>query len=54
MRVLATIGFSFAAGVFLTLLPWDGWQFYAAGVLALVSLLWALLAAGRPTSAAVC
>ena len=43
MRVLATIGFSFAAGVFLTLLPWDGWQLYAAGVLALVSLLWALL-----------
>ena len=43
MRVLATIGFSFAAGIFLTLLPWDGWQLYAAGVLALVSLLWALL-----------
>ena len=43
MRVLATAGFSFAAGLFLTLLPWDGWQLYAAGVLALVSLLWALL-----------
>ena len=43
MRFLATIGFSFAAGIFLTLLPWDGWQLYAAGVLALVSLLWALL-----------
>ena len=43
MRVLATIGFSFAAGIFLTLLPWDGWQLYAAGVLALVSLLWGLL-----------
>ena len=43
MRVLATIGFSFAAGIFLILLPWDGWQLYAAGALALVSLLWALL-----------
>ena len=35
MRVLATVGFSFAAGLFLTLLPWDGWQLYAAGALAL-------------------
>ena len=43
MRVLATIGFSFAAGIFLILLPWDGWQLYAAGALALASLLWALL-----------
>lgn len=47
MRVLATVGFSFAAGLFLTLLPWDGWQLYAAGALALASLLWALL--GRRT-----
>ena len=47
MRVLATAGFSFAAGLFLTLLPWDGWQLYAAGALALASLLWALL--GRRT-----
>ena len=47
MRILATVGFSFAAGLFLTLLPWDGWQLYAAGALALVSLLWALL--GRRT-----
>ena len=47
MRVLATVGFSFAAGLFLTLLPWDGWQLYAAGALALASLLWALL--GRKT-----
>lgn len=32
MRVLATIGFSFSAGVFLAaLLPWNGWQLYAAG-----------------------
>ena len=31
MRVLATIGFSFSTGVFLAaLLPWDGWQLYAA------------------------
>ena len=48
MRVLATVGFSFAAGLFLTLLPWDGWQLYAAGALALVSLLWALLGRGTP------
>lgn len=48
MRVLATVGFSFAAGLFLTLLPWDGWQLYAAGVLALASLLWALLGRGTP------
>ena len=43
MRVLATIGFSFAAGVFLTLLPWDGWYLWAAAALALASLLWLLL-----------
>ena len=48
MRVLATAGFSFAAGLFLTLLPWDGWQLYAAGALALASLLWALLGRGTP------
>ena len=48
MRVLATAGFSFAAGLFLTLLPWDGWQFYAAGALALASLLWVLLGRGTP------
>lgn len=48
MRILATIGFSFAAGLFLTLLPWDGWQLYAAGALALASLLWALLGRGTP------
>ena len=48
MRVLATVGFSFAAGLFLTLLPWDGWQLYAAGALALASLLWALLGRGMP------
>ena len=48
MRVLATIGFSFAAGLFLTLLSWDGWQLYAAGALALASLLWALLGRGTP------
>ena len=48
MRVLATVGFSFAAGLFLTLLPWDGWQLYAAGALALASLLWALLGRRMP------
>lgn len=48
MRVLATVGFSFAAGLFLTLLPWAGWQLYAAGALALASLLWALLGRGTP------
>ena len=48
MRVLTTVGFSFAAGLFLTLLPWDGWQLYAAGALALASLLWALLGRGTP------
>lgn len=48
MRVLATAGFSFAAGLFLTLLPRDGWQLYAAGALALASLLWALLGRGTP------
>ena len=48
MRVLATVGFSFAVGLFLTLLPWDGWQLYAAGALALASLLWALLGRGTP------
>ena len=39
MRVLATIGFSFSAGVFLAaLLPWDGWQLYAAAGAALLAL----------------
>mgnify|MGYP002620481328 CR=1 FL=1 len=47
MRVLATIGFSFSAGVFLAaLLPWDGWQLYAAAGAALLALVW-LLAARR-------
>ena len=41
MRVLATIGFSFSAGVFLAaLLPWDGWQLYAAGGILLLALAW--------------
>lgn len=48
MRVLATIGFSFTAGICLTLLPWDGWQLYTVGALALASLLWLLL--GRRTA----
>ena len=49
MRVLATIGFSFSTGVFLAaLLPWDGWQLYAAAGAALLALVW-LLAARRCT-----
>lgn len=41
MRVLATIGFSFSAGVFLAaLLPWNGWQLYAAGGVLLLTLAW--------------
>lgn len=41
MRVLATIGFSFSAGVFLAaLLPWTGWQLYAAGGVLLLALAW--------------
>ena len=41
MRVLATIGFSFSAGVFLTaLLPWNGWQLYATGGVLLLALAW--------------
>lgn len=41
MRVLATIGFSFSAGVFLAaLLPWTGLQLYAAGGVLLLALAW--------------
>ena len=41
MRVLATIGFSFSAGVFLAaLLPWNGWQLYATGGILLLALAW--------------
>lgn len=41
MRVLATIGFSFSAGVFLAaLLPWNGWQLYAAGGVLLLARAW--------------
>ena len=41
MRDLATIGFSFSAGVFLAaLLPWNGWQLYAAGGVLLLALAW--------------
>ena len=41
MRVLATIGFSSSAGVFLAaLLPWNGWQLYAAGGVLLLALAW--------------
>lgn len=41
MRVLATIGFSFSAGVLLAaLLPWTGWQLYAAGGVLLLALAW--------------
>ena len=39
MRVLATIAFSFAAGLFLVLLlPWSGWYLWAAAGLALAAL----------------
>ena len=39
MRVLATIAFSFAAGLFLVLLlPWSGWDLWAAAGLALAAL----------------
>ena len=49
MRVLATIGFSFSAGVFLAaLLPWNGWQLYGTACVLLLALVW-LLAARRST-----
>ena len=45
MRVLATVAFSFAAGLFLILLlPWSGWYLWAAagvGLSALALRLWA-------------
>lgn len=48
MRVLATIGFSFSAGLFLAaLLPWDGWYLYAAAVIAVATAAWALLLRGK-------
>lgn len=44
MRVFATLAFSFAAAVLLAvLLPWSGWQLWAAGALAVCSCLVALL-----------
>ena len=49
MRVLATIGFSFSAGVFLAaLLPWTGWQLYAAGGVLLLALAWLISPIGLP------
>ena len=49
MRVLATIGFSFSTGIFLAaLLPWDGWQLYAAAGTVLLALVWVFAARGRP------
>ncbi len=45
MRVLATLAFSFAAGIgCAVLLPWDGWQFWAACALAVVSVCFAFFA----------
>ena len=47
MRVLATIGFSFSVGIFFAaLLPWDGWQLYAAACVLTVAVVW-LFAARR-------
>ena len=44
MRVLATIAFSFAAGIFVAvLLPWTGWYVWAAGALLMGALAVALL-----------
>ena len=49
MRVLATIGFSFSAGAFLAaLLPWNGWQLYAAGGVLLLALAWLISPIGLP------
>lgn len=40
MRTLATIAFSFAAGIFLAVyLPWDGWQLWAAMGLLLLAVI---------------
>lgn len=40
MRTLATIAFSFAAGIFLSAyLPWDGWQLWAAIALLLLAVI---------------
>ena len=48
MRVLATIAFSFAAGLFLVLLlPWSGWYLWAAAGLALAALGLASVGGGR-------
>ena len=39
MRILATIALSFATGCVLSvLLPWDGWQLYAAAALLVVAV----------------
>ena len=47
MRILATVALSFAAGCCAsTLLPWDGWQLYAAGAVLLIAL--AVLALKKP------
>lgn len=47
MRVLATIAFSFAAGLFLILLlPWSGWYLWAAAGVGLSAL---ACACGRKT-----
>ena len=54
MRVLATIAFSFSFGIFAAvLLPWDGWQLYAAAVCAaagLISCFFRRKKAGRRTA----
>lgn len=41
MRVLATIGSSFSVGIFLAvLLPWEGWQIYAAAGVMAAAAVW--------------
>ena len=43
MRVLATVGFSFSAGLFaVLLLPWEGWYLWAAGGLCVAAAVWVL------------
>lgn len=48
MRKLATIAFSFASATFAAvLIPWDGWQIWAACALAVCAVLFAVICRGR-------